>query len=142
MRCLSSPVGLHPSLEGTEEAAVSSQSRQQERSCICGSLFVWMEEQLGACRPMQRVLHRVRLADLPGVPARAPQQICPEPLLAPSRAWVLLWFTPGSKSKVIALKPTYTLQGAATGQSSTCTHKTAQHSKLAGPYRGKSGRLR
>lgn len=97
--------------------------------CICGSLFVRMEEHLCSWQQMQRAWHKVRLTDLPGVvPALICQQIFPKPLLALSSTWVLLPLIPGCKSRVIALKLTCTLQAAVTGQSSTCTHKAAQHS--------------
>lgn len=90
----------------------------------CDSLFVRMEEQLHPWQQMQQTWHKVRLTDLPGVPALTCQQIFPKVLLAHSSAWVFL--PPGCRSEVISLKLTCTLQAAVTGQSSTCTHKAAQ----------------
>lgn len=57
-----------------------------------------------------------------GRSALAPLKTCPELLLALSSAQVLLLFTPGYKSRLIAL----ILQGAVTGRSWTCPHETAQ----------------
>lgn len=128
-RCLSSPMGLHPSLDRREEATVSSQKRQQERLCLCGSPFVgWQRSSLalaGRCR--ERCVWWGWQSWLPPLPLH-PSNYALD-LLAPSSAWALHSFTARCKSKVMALRPTYTLQGAMTGQSLTYACKTAQTSQ-------------